>query len=200
MNVYMRCLKFSENPESQVCLSAESSELPAGAWPGRPSEGRLRALLPVSPASSRVLLWAAPRGNALLDFRIAIKVDLHQEEPLSPPPSFRTRISSSWSKSSPSWLQNACIFSRHGFFPPVLFLWTSFLISHQTSGWDWQVAHWTCFLFCKHCFHSISLCPCTVSSILHQLCDTEGLRLTSVGGVAWCPLLVPWEVSVTSAS
>lgn len=45
-------------------------------------------------------LWAAPWGDYFLDFRIAIKVDLHQEEPLSAAPSFRTRISSSWSKSS----------------------------------------------------------------------------------------------------
>jgi len=51
----------------------------------------------------------------------------------------------------------------------MLILWISFLISHPTSGWDWQVAHWMGFLFCTHCFHSISLWTCTAISILHKL-------------------------------
>lgn len=49
-----------------------------------------------------------------------------------------------------------------------------------------------CFLFCKHRFHSISLCPCSALWILHQLCDTEGLGLPCVGRVARCPLSVHW--------
>lgn len=86
--------------ERALCreLLADWRGLAWAAMVSAPSEGHVRALLAsahlcsLCRASSWVLLWAATRRDYLLDFRIAIKVDLHQEEPLSPAPSFRTRM------------------------------------------------------------------------------------------------------------
>lgn len=73
------------------CLTQWSSWL----WSWRPLRS-VSVLCSVWVLQQPVPLWAAPRGDYFLDFRIAIKVDLHQEEPLSAAPTFRTRIFSSW--------------------------------------------------------------------------------------------------------
>lgn len=74
------------------------------------SKQSFSAVLIVSSISSWVAPAAATQVDYLWDFRIAIKVDLRQEEPLSPAPSFGTKILSSWSKSSPWVSSKMCLY------------------------------------------------------------------------------------------
>lgn len=98
MDLYTRCLRFSENPESpgMASLWLTGSGL---TWVVLVltvfSKQSFSAVLIVSSISSWVAPAAATQVDYLWDFRIAIKVDLRQEEPLSPAPSFGTKILSS---------------------------------------------------------------------------------------------------------
>lgn len=198
MDLYTRCLRFSENPESPGMASLW---LTGSAWPGlssssRYSQSRVSALCLLWVLSAAgLLLRAATQVDYLWDFRIAIKVDLRQEEPLSPAPSFGTKTLSSWSKSSP-WVSSKM---------PVFLDATTFFLKCSLCEFHFlfhvrpvvEIGRWlTGLVFCFANIVSIPfLCvPAPWSGSCNKLCDAQGLCLISVGKVAWCPLPVHWDV------